>query len=313
MTKHRTSTRRSISSCGEFGLIQLIQKWTFGRSKNLVKGIGDDAAVFRLKPNRNHVLTMDTMVEGVDFKCGVASPQQIGWKALAINLSDIAAMGATPRFAVVSLTLPRSTSIRFVKGFYEGLLKLASRFHVLVVGGDLSRGPQMVSTIALAGECVPKYTLYRTGAKEGDLVCVTGNLGGSLLGRHLTFMPRIREGQFLARSRRVSAMIDISDGLLQDLEHLMGGKHLDVQIDCTQVPVSQAAWRRARGNQKKALKHALTDGEDFELLFTVPESDYPKLLRSWNRRFQVPLTVIGRVVHRTGKSRLHPLQGFQHF
>ncbi|OGX05333.1 MAG: thiamine-phosphate kinase [Omnitrophica bacterium RIFCSPLOWO2_12_FULL_50_11] len=295
-----------IESIGEFGLIRLIQGW-------LNQHILDDTAVLPAPSGRNQLLTIDTLVEGVDFLRGRATPEQLGWKALAVSLSDIAAMGGKPEAAVISLTLPRRTPVRFVRKFYDGLQKLARRFQVALVGGDLSRGSKLSCSVAVLGEAGRKRTIFRTGAKVGDFICVTGRLGGSILGRHLTFMPRIKEGQFLARGG-VHSMIDVSDGLVQDLNHLLSQGKLAYALDETQIPVTPAARKLARGNFKKTLAHALTDGEDFELLFTISPRQFRKLQPLWKRRFRTPVSVIGRVIRRPkGWKAPQGRCGFRHF
>ena len=308
---------KTIESIGEFSLIDHIKSWLPRAKAPVVAGIGDDAAVFSISPSCYQLLTIDTIVEDIDFKKNQAAPEEIGRKALAINLSDIAAMGGVPKLAVVSLTLPKKTSIRFVKGFYRGMLRLANQFRVSIVGGDLSGGAKISSSVALLGESEKRHTVFRKGAKSGDWVGVTGRLGGSILGKHLNFTPRVREGAFLAR-QGVSSMIDISDGLWQDLGHLTTESGFSFMIEPSQIPVSSAALKEARGNRDKALLHALYDGEDFELLFTVPKKRFLSLKRAWRRRFSVPLTVIGKVVSRgtarRAPTRLFPKRlGFQHF
>ena len=304
--------QKTIESLGEFGLIREIQKW-IPKSKAIRQGIGDDAAVFDAPGGKYQLLTIDTIVEDVDFIKSKATPQEIGWKALAINLSDIAAMGGIPKVAVASLTLPKRTSVQFVKGFYEGVRKLANRFQVTIVGGDLSSGPKISSSIAVLGEAQKKWTVFRKGAKVGDLVCVTGRLGGSILGKHLRFTPRVKEGQFLAK-QGVSAMIDLSDGLGQDLDHLIQDSAIAFLIDEKKIPISSNARKLSRGNTKRELIHAFCDGEDFELLFTIAPRKFRRLKQSWKKHFTVALTVIGRVVkwRRAGLTKSKSL-GFQHF
>lgn len=301
-----------IGSIGEFGLIEKIKGWCPVRGE-VVCGIGDDAAVLRTNdPRLYQLIAIDTIVEGVDFKMNQATPGEIGRKALAVNLSDIAAMGGRPVAAVVSLTLPRRTNISFVQRFYAGMGKLARRFGVSMVGGDLSRGRQMSASIAVLGEVERRHCVFRTRAKAGDRIGVTGVLGGSILGKHLTFEPRIEEGQFLAR-HGASAMIDISDGLAQDLGHLFEKNRLGFVLDEQKIPVSCAAVRLARGNRKRALGHACSDGEDFELLFTMSAARLRKLQAGWPKRFSVPLTVIGKVVKGPRKGAGHFRPGFRHF
>lgn len=302
----------TIEQLGEFGLIDQIKKWVPLKDKSVI-GIGDDTAVFRATKGMNQLLTIDSLVENVDFTRSKASPQQIGWKALAINLSDIAAMGGIPKVAVVSLTLPPKTQIDFVKGFYEGIWKLAQKFNVSIVGGDLSKGKVFSSTIALVGEANPKFIIYRNGAKVGDFVCVTGRLGGSILGKHLNFTPRIKEGQFLAK-HGVSAMIDISDGLQQDLKHIADESKVGGMLDERKIPISKDALKLTKGNRKKALEHALRDGEDFELLFTLSEDRLYPLEKEWRKHFKTELTQIGKIVARDNTTlEMRKRLGFQHF
>ncbi|MBI1977750.1 MAG: thiamine-phosphate kinase [Candidatus Omnitrophica bacterium] len=304
---------KTIESLGEFGLIDQIKKWVPSSSKQVVKGIGDDTAVFAISRGRYQLMTIDTIVEDVDFVRKRATPEQIGWKALAINLSDIAAMGGTPMVALVSLTLSKNTSVDFVKRFYAGIRRLAQKFHVSIVGGDLSRGDRISCSVALLGESKKGATIFRSGARVGDLLCVTGTLGGSILGKHLTFMPRIKEGKWIARFG-ASAMIDISDGLGQDIHHLMERKGIGFVIDEGKVPVSRAALMLTRGDKKKALIRAFCDGEDFELLFTISPVRFRALKNTWPRKFKTLLTVIGQVVS-VSKSLVKPPKylGYQHF
>lgn len=305
---------KTIESIGEFALIDQIKSWLPRAKTPVIAGMGDDTAVFKVSKTPYQLLTIDTMVEDIDFRRALATPEQIGWKALAINLSDIAAMGGIPKFAVVSLTLPRKTPVQFVKRFYAGMKKLANRFGVSIVGGDLSSGDKISSSVALLGESEKKRTVFRKGAKAGDLVAVTGRLGGSILGKHLNFIPRVREGKFLAE-HGANSMIDISDGLWQDLGHLTAESGLSFVVEPDKIPVSIAALKRARGNRDKAVLHALYDGEDFELLFTISAKRFLTLKWIWHRRFKVPLTVIGKVVSqkKTEAGLFKKRLGFQHF
>ncbi len=305
-------SKQTVEQIGEFGLIEEIKKW-LGPVPKKIRGIGDDTAVFRASAGMNQLLTIDTVVENVDFIRAKADPEQIGRKALGINLSDIAAMGGIPKVAVVSLVLPQWIEVSFVKAFYEGIATLAKKFKVFIVGGDLSKGPVVSCSIALLGEADPKFTIYRNKAKAGDFICVTGRLGGSILSKQFNFIPRIAEGQFLAR-QGVSAMIDISDGLCQDLKHITDESKVGGMIDERKVPISKDALKLAQGNQKAALEHAMTDGEDFELLFTIAEDRLYALERAWKKRFQTPLTQIGKIVARDNATlEMRKRLGFQHF
>ena len=305
-------SKDTIESLGEFGLIEEIKKW-LGPIPKAFTGIGDDAAVFCAQPGMNQLLTIDALVENVDFIRNKAAAEQIGHKALGVNLSDIAAMGGIPKAAVISLILPKWTEISFVKGFYVGIRSVAKKFGVVVVGGDLSKGPVVCCSIAMIGEAAPKYTVRRSGAKVGDFICVTGRLGGSILGKHLDFTPRVAEGQFLAR-QGVTAMIDISDGLAQDLTHITSESKVGGVIDERKIPVSNEAVKLANGNKRAALDHALADGEDFELLFTIAENRLYSLEKAWRKRFKIPLTQIGKIVARNNATlEMRKRLGFQHF
>ena len=305
-------SHQSIQSVGEFGLISLIQKW-IPKSKRAIYGVGDDAAVLPLSGSRYQLLTVDTIVEDMDFEIRKARASEIGWKALAINLSDIAAMGGEARFAVVSLVLPSKTSLRFVRQFYEGMSRLARRFDVEIVGGDLSRGPKIICSLALLGEADKKVVTYRDRVEIGDLICVTGPLGGSILGKHLRFLPRLKEGQFLAQNG-ISAMIDISDGLISDLHHLVSKRRLGFVLEGNNIPISRAAQTLAHSSGKRALWHALYDGEDFELLFTVRHRKFGALLKKWDQRFGSSLSVVGQIVRSIRKWPLERSRlGYQHF
>ena len=311
----------TVRSIGEFGLIRQIRKWV-PKNRKIKRGIGDDAAVFdAARPDEYQLLTIDTIVEDIDFRKNEATAEQIGWKAMAVNLSDIAAMGGVPKFAVISLTLPKHMAVGFVKSFYRGANQLSRKFHVSIVGGDLSKGKKIIATVALLGEVRKTQVIFRDGAKSGDLICVTGSLGGSIAGKHLTFLPRVREGQLIARFG-ANALIDISDGLVQDLGHLVAAKQspqtektrLAWRLFERRIPISKDAQRLARGNFKKALDRALYDGEDFELLFAISPAKFGPLEKAWASSFSIPLTVVGEMIRKPkGWKSSYRHSGFRHF
>lgn len=282
-----------LKQIGEFGLIELIRKKS-PVFKSTFVGIGDDAACLAGTGKRFALLSTDVMVEGIDFTFRLATPEQVGRKALAINLSDIAAMGGEPHAALVGLVLPKSATLKSLMRFHQGMSKLARAYRVSLVGGDLSRGPCWVVAVSIYGTVSQGKAVLRSGARPGDLICVTGSFGGSIAKKHLDFAPRIREGQFLAKTG-ATAMIDVSDGLLQDLEHVLGASKVSADLWLDKIPVSRDAVRLSRGEKQKALKRALTDGEDFELLFTLASSKWETVRRQWKKRFCTPLTVIGKV------------------
>jgi len=307
----------AVAAIGEVGLIQRMRRHVACPASVLV-GIGDDAAVLRLsrqqrggKPGEHLLFASDMLIEGVHFRRGRLHPRWIGWKALACNISDIAAMGGIPRYAVVSLGLRRQTPVQFVDRLYEGLARCAKRFGVAIVGGDTVRAPCVVVDVAIIGSVLPSRLVLRSGANVGDRIFVTGRLGGSLVSqRHATFTPRLREAQWLVKHLAVHAMIDLSDGLASDLWQLARASHVTLQVTERAIPVARVA---------KTAWHALMEGEDFELLFVVPPQHASRVPR---RIGQVPVTEIGIVTkrgagvllcHNNGRiARLTP-SGFRHF
>ena len=235
---------------------------------------GDDAAVLRPPAGRRTVVTVDLLTAGVDFLLGGdTTPQRVGHKALAVNLSDLAAMGARPEAAVVAVALPRSEAAAIGVGLHAGMAPLAARFGVTIAGGDTNtwEGPLVISVTAI-GSVLPGAAWRRDGARPGDLLVVTGPCGGSLLGRHLDVEPRCREALEIAERFAVHAAIDVSDGLSLDLARMMRASATRGIIDLSRVPIHPDAVRRSRldDDGTSPLDHALADGEDFELLLALP-------------------------------------------
>jgi thiamine-monophosphate kinase len=307
----------TVGHLGEFGLIRELRGIVGSSGNSVVVGIGDDCAVLRGDNPRNYLLyTCDPVVEGVHYRL-TDPPRKVGWKAMARNLSDIAAMGGVPRWAVVSIGLRRDTDARWVKQLYAGLQAAAKAFSCQIVGGDTThvRHEQFV-VVALVGEVERSHITLRGGAKVGDSILVTGTLGGSWRGKHLSFTPRIREARWLVARFHVHAMIDLSDGLSSDLRRLAEAspRGIAFEIHAAEIPIS----RTARGD----LAAALTDGEDFELLFTLDPRHVTALRQKWARRFRTELTEIGRVVkskhkvaliQRDGSRQPLTAAGYDHF
>ncbi|MDQ5978191.1 MAG: thiamine-monophosphate kinase [Verrucomicrobiota bacterium] len=293
-----TSRRQAaVAVLGERALIREIRRWLGNASPAAPFGIGDDCAV--IPPTRRHQLvTTDPVIHGRHFDDAVP-PRAVGAKLLKRNLSDIAAMGGRPVAAVVSLALAPETSTAWLRGFYLGLAATARKFRVKIVGGDVTQAPAgfFGAFLTLHGESATARVVTRTGARRGDHIFVSGHLGGSLLGHHHRFTPRLAEGAWLATRAEVVAMMDVSDGIANDLDSLTT-RGLSAALAGRDIPVSAAARRMARRSGRTALAHALGDGEDYELLVVVKEkSDSDSLKRDWARQFpRLPLTRIGHFV-----------------
>ena len=290
---------RTAADLGEVGVIERLKR-RLPTTSAVVVGIGDDAAVLRPTGGRELLFASDMLVEGVHFDPPRGTGRRrtparaIGWKALACNVSDIAAMGGVPLAAVASLGCPPSTPVAWLDGLTRGLRACAARFKMAVVGGDTVRAPRVVLDVAILGTVPRGRAVLRSGAKVGDRLFVTGRLGGSLAspagggasGRHATFTPRLREAQWLVRHLPVHAMMDLSDGLASDAWQMARASRVTLRLDAAHIPVAVAA---------RTLSHALMDGEDFELLFAVP----PRAAGRVPARIgSVPVTEIGRVVRR---------------
>ena len=281
----------------EFNLIDWIRCRVTDRDP-VTLGIGDDAAALRVSGDRELLVATDMLMEGVHFTFPPATPQLAGRKALAVNLSDIAAMGGRATAAFVSVALPVDRGFEFAKDVHAGLLELADEFDIVLAGGDTNswKGP-LVINVAVVGEPLGARPVLRSGAKPGDWLFVTGSLGGSLAGRHLTFMPRLREVSRLVELVDLHAMLDISDGLAADLHHLLKQSRVGAILDTDRIPVSAAATLQATAD-RSAADRALGDGEDFELLFTVSPSDGQRLESLWHD--ETPVARIGQITAESG-------------
>lgn len=278
-------------AAAEFEFIAEIQHRAVVRPP-VVLGIGDDAAVIRSTCAAGEVITTDMLMEGVDFLIDTATPEAMGRKALAVNLSDIAAMGAWPTAAFVSVALPQDRGVDFARRVFVGLETLAAEYEVTLAGGDTNswRGPFVIN-VTLIGEPLASAPILRSGARPGDVLLATGAFGGSILGRHLHFTPRLREIRRLLEIVTPHAMIDVSDGLAADLHHLLHASGVGAILDARQIPIHPDAARMA--DELSPLRHALGDGEDFELVLSVAKDDADRLLREWDHA--TPLSVIGTV------------------
>lgn len=291
----------------------------------VVTGAGDDCAVLELgAPDTQTLFKTDAVVEGVHFTADT-EPERVGRKALARCLSDIAAMGGTPTAAVVTLGLPRGFDPERVKALYRGLNRLAAQYQVAVVGGETTTNPGgWLVNVALLGTVPRGRARLRSGAKVGEALFVTGDLGGSLAGKHLDFEPRLAEGRWLLQFAGVSAVMDLSDGLASDLPKLLSASGVPgAELRKSAVPVSRAAREHARTSDlaKPPFVAAVTDGEDFELLFTVQSNRAVAVLDEWKEQFPgVRLSCIGKLTEKAGVwvrgddgVRPLPTRGYEHF
>lgn len=307
----------------EFELIARLTR-SLHTNSSVLAGPGDDCAVldFHL-PERLLLLKTDAVVQGIHFDAA-ALPEQVGHKALARCLSDIAAMGGTATAALITLALPPGFDPAYLDRLYAGINALATRFDVALVGGETTTNPErLLVSISLLGWVERGKVLWRSGAEPGDALFVTGELGGSLAGRHLEFEPRLAESRWLAQHFNVHAMIDLSDGLAGDLSHLLKHRRLGAELLGSAIPISRAARQTAKSSDaaKPGLLAALTDGEDFELLFTVASADAVPLLDAWKKQFPgLSLRCIGKITEAAGISirdkhglRRLSAHGYEHF
>jgi len=279
---------------------ELIQKLTAGlpSDSSVLTGPGDDCAVIELG-GQKLLFKTDAIVEDIHFT-GDTPPEKIGRKAMARALSDIAAMAGTPTHALVTLGMCEEHKHALIERIFIGLRDIAAEYNVNIVGGETTTLPKLTLSISLLGTC-PKPIL-RNGSQSGDALLVTGELGGSISGHHLEFIPRIREAHWLAEHFDLHAMIDLSDGLATDLRHLLGN-NLGAEILTAALPIRREAKSLAKESPsgKTALLAALTDGEDYELLFTVAAKDAVPVLDEWKLQFpKTSLKCIGKITDKPG-------------
>ena len=269
------------------------------------KFIGDDCATVEFRGAKNSlVLKTDCVVEKIHFESS-ANPERIGWKAMMRALSDFAAISAIPQFALITLIVPATRSTSWVRALYHGLKRAASAFDVAIVGGETSatRGPATIS-VSVSGYVEKGRRVSRGGGKKGDDLFVTGRLGGSLRGKHLKFVARINESRWLTKNFRVHAMMDLSDGLGADLPRLARASKLGFKIDKNALPLARGA----------KIDNAISDGEDYELLFAVSPRDRARLQKSWRKKFpRLPLTRIGSLTQLSTINYQHLRRGYVHF
>ncbi len=302
-----------VSELGEFGLIDLLAKMASGTPNDksssrqqLLISIGDDAAAWHCQASIQ-LATVDSLVQGVHFSLGTTSWKELGWKSIAVNLSDIAAMGGVPGYALVALALPGSTEVADATALYEGMLELAQQFDVAIIGGNTCQSPEVSITVTVLGSSRSRHILRRSAARPGDSIAVTGYLGSAAAGLEMlrnrlqldagaaaylrdAFLrprPRIAEGQLLVK-RGVAAAIDISDGLVSDLRHICKASRVSARVETDRLPV-HATVKDNFGDRAREL--ALAGGEDYELLFTAGAAAIHRV----REEAACPVTIIGEI------------------
>ncbi|TKS59677.1 MAG: thiamine-phosphate kinase [Nitrospira sp.] len=344
--------RKAKHTIQEFALIRAIERRFARGASRLVRGIGDDAAVIAASPPMWWHLTTDLLAEGVHFDLNTASPKSVGYRAAMANLSDIAAMGAVPRYLLTSLAIPKTLKSAHIYELYEGLMKACRLHGVRLIGGDTSASKAgLFLSITLIGTTAARRALFRHGAHVGDRIYVTGTLGDSLAGlqlltggktprstrrkrarlsqsqrhflvnRHLHPTARLAEGQWLNNARLATAAIDLSDGLSGDLRHICEESRVGAELDLGKIPISTACRAYAERHRLQPAQLALTGGEDYELLFTVPSKKQSTIERQARAR-GYRVTCIGTIrPHRfgiqmtssDGTRRPIPMTSYEHF
>ncbi|NLM52266.1 MAG: thiamine-phosphate kinase [Firmicutes bacterium] len=331
-----------IGKIGERALINEIAALVAKTADKQVIGIGDDAALTPVSADCWLATSKDMLIEGIHFLLPEITAKDLGYKSLAVNLSDLAAMGAKPRHAYVALALPPETEHEFVLAFYQGMLELAERFNVTICGGDLVASPgPMVISVTVQGEVPKTCALLRRGASAGDIVCTTGPLGASAAGllllthkiqcsqavrtaalqAHYRPWPRVEEAMWLAQTGMVTSAIDLSDGLLKDILEVLEQNKCGVLLEAEKIPIHPAAVKVAASLAKPAWELALNGGEDYELLCTVKAAHFAELTRAYEARFAQPLYALGRLtaereirmITKEGKWEKIEFTGFKHF
>ncbi len=330
---------------GEFELIHRLTSRLKFRASNSILSIGDDCAVYPVKAGAYEVISTDALVEDIHFKLATITPEALGRKALSVSLSDIAAMGGTPKRVLVTLGIPKKISVDFLDKLYSGFDAICNRFRVELAGGDTVSSPKcFFINVSVIGEADPQRVFTRQGAQPGDLIFVSGTLGDSslglkllsknktagsskdhkfLIGRHLDPTPRVLEAGILARSKiNITSMIDISDGLVQDLYHICKASKVGAIIQADRIPQSPEFSRTCKKNKINPAPFLLNGGEDYELLFTLP-ADGAKNLKRQFLKAKAHVTQIGEIALKPRKvllaksdGRTMPLpesEGFNHF
>ena len=285
-----------LKDIGEFGFIERIKNGCLIRDRNVIKGIGDDCCVFKTSGDLATLLTTDMLVENVHFLLSSITPRELGRKSLAVNISDIAAMGGYPKEAVISIAIPDTLEVAFLDLLYDGIKSMAKQFDVNLMGGDTTWSPEhLVINITLVGEATQDEILYRSGAREGDMIFLTGPVGSSaagldimlkgksfngqndLLKAHFDPFPHVKEGRIIAKMRMANSLIDVSDGVAADLGHICVQSGLGAVIEEQNLPTTQDFQAYCEQFNQDSINLSLHVGEDYVLLGTVPPEASGKL------------------------------------
>lgn len=325
-----------LKNLGEINLIKHLQNTISYSHPNIIVGIGDDAAIIKNSFDKCLVVTTDALVEGIHFNLKTFTPYQIGWKSVASNLSDIAAMGANPKYLLISMGLPEDLTLSFWDEIYRGIKKLSSNYEVCVIGGDTVKSPKLFINITLLGEVAKDGYITRRGAKIGEKLVVTGYLGNSqaglsilehnihlnkeakkfLVNKHLLPQPKIKEGLIISKNKLASCMIDISDGLSSELYRLKEENEVGFRIFEEKLPCSPALKLFCENFNTSFVEIILSGGEDYELLFTCEESKL-KILQEAEINFFVIGEVISekeiKIINKEGKAKIIEKSGYEHF
>ncbi len=311
-----------LAEIGEFGIIKVIKELA-DTGDGVVMGIGDDVAVLKSSPGKLLLVTTDILLQDVHFRLEFIDPFHLGRKALGVNLSDMASCGGVPRAFLVSLVVPPEEEVGLVRALYKGIVELAAEFGASLVGGDISRGGEVMISITLLGEGEEGQVIYRHGACRGDQIFVTGTLGdaalglemlkrgekkGKLIQRHLSPTPRIKEGREIACRGLATSMIDISDGLVADLGHIVEASGVGGEIRLSGLPLSEEYREKIEEYSSDPYLLALTGGEDYELLFTSPPGQ-AEGVRELAEELGTPITLIGEIAEASQGIRVYGEDG----
>ena len=332
-----------VGDVGEFALIARLQRFLQAPAgSHVIKSIGDDCAVLQPSPESELILTTDSQEEGVHYRLDWSTPEDIGWRCLAINVSDIAAMAGWPLGAVVALSLPPELDVAFVDGLYTGIQDASRHMACPIIGGNITKTTGRVSvTITVLGEVPKGQAIYRSGAQPGDGIWVTGPLGGAKAGLEALLkpdavrevptayalacyrrpQPRLREAQFLRQRATLHSLLDLSDGLSGDLRHICEASGVGAQIEASAIPIHEDTRRIAHALQADPLLFALHGGEDFELCLTAPPMQIEPIRADFEQQFQRSLARVGTVrrgedvtlQQSDGSEVALPTQGYDHF